>query len=421
MPNFTGTLQVGGRPLKFCRVDLQKLRNGTGTTPSHPQGAAGEATRVPTGSTFDPAGSAHTDATGNFSIAPSGTIAATDSVRLAIYLEDEGNRIVSVTYNATGSVWSIPYPATGALPGSNTALGAIEIPRITAAGGNTIDAAKIYETIVRAKLWYDDLGAGFPSMTAISVYYPDPGDGSRAARDAAFYDPDQRKIHLSARQGAYASTILHEYGHHVFFLARTDGWRPEGLQHVMDGQSPDIHDMNLDDFPHWEDQESEDERRTWLHAVRYQLETDFSEAYATFFGQAVLASARFRDAGGAFDMESQVASACATAAYMNRRLAAGNGYGDGPTAAYLWDLIDSGTDRGRDTVHRTFAEVHASYRSHQPKRLADFHGHLRTAFGEAQVDAIAALNHVDRVVRYTSGWLAHPTDFAAAAAAPART
>jgi hypothetical protein len=129
-----------------------------------------------------------------------------------------------------------------------------------------------------------------------------------------------------------SSWLAHEFGHHLYAAAMPNA-------HVEDG----THRWERNEQPPTGSGDS-----NYTRFIR-GLHLDFSEGYATFVGQAFLATTLYEQGTpssgerGAHDMETPACS---------------SGFGDGATAGYLWDLIDRGAEAG-DDLSLSFAQVHA--------------------------------------------------------------
>lgn len=418
MPTVSGRIEVGRldsaapsvRRLKHCGVTVRKLQTGSGAGPSHTTDSSGHAIwNVPARSTFESAGETWTDDNGDFSV--SVTAANEDLVQVVVRLEHQEEH--TAIWHAVDQTWEIPDPPDGALRADGAANLQILITEdhATGHGGDSRLAAQMYDLVLRQRAWFTDQGLSAPRNCRI--LYP-----SSNARDA-FCDPGRvgSLIRLGTREAGHASTIAHEYGHHLYWSARTDGFATAILAEQSDLAGPSAASGEhvayglasatqgfLDDCRHWEDVAAvPDDIPAWSQNMKAQLHLDFIEGLATFIGQSFLDETTYTDAHGSFDLDGIRSSA--------------DGYGDAPTAGYLWELreaIRNGHAHLRGLVY-PFAEVFRESFPSAVKTIGDLHERMQTRFPEVAATALAA-SRVTRQVRYTSAWLESPTPFTTAAA-----
>ncbi len=413
MPNVTGTIELGSGALKNVKVELWVWPGARASGPSHTEGASSEPFTARLGA-HQVAGTGRTDARGQFSIAPTREVAEQDGCMIAIKLEDADNRIVKVTYNGTNS-WSVPYPGDRFLPQPLGAIrGTIDFPDATPSntrGVSTRGAGRIYQLICQGYDYWQEQGfSQQPSSITVHV----PADLPSSFGGAAF---DQSTLLMRVTPGSVGAepVILHEYGHHLLAISCPDTNAIDTSGHTWDG--PASANALLNRYPFW-DVVPAAERQAWLRQARSQLGKDFVEAYCSFIAMCIRASGsrrpstRFAHSLFEADVERESFIRCASGspAGATSYVQSGYGWGDLPSLAYLWDLVDSGRDGGQDSVQMTFAQVHRACMDSRAKTTPMLHDYLLRsgpASARAGLPAVADLNFINYAV-YTEAFLENP-------------
>ena len=414
-PEVAGVVVVAGPtrevPLPFVRVALR-----TGADAGTPVGAA-----------------VHADGYGRFRIPlPAGQDAS--QLFLVVALEDDQG-IVRVSYFDGVQPWKIRCPESGSLSGDLARL-RVHLPRqrtqvcaqppatgtLTA---QTRDAAWVYLTILYGYSWYDSQRVAY--QAALSQHTPRlPRVNFRrlgkvvvvfpANEHDVDYTPEDSLpgivglIRLNPPIAASPTIILHEYGHHVVQEAVPNYFAPGG-PHARYGPGAYADYLRQHKRELWVQQAD----GQWWHnaampaaAWRFQLGIDLSEGYATFFGQNASGTPHYRD------REFRAHDDIEDMRHGNAHAAAArcHGYGDVPTAGWLWDLTDP--VRGAvDTIQLPWWEVHARFihwgtaertvvGSTGYLTLPSFAGYLRTAYSPVAgfsegLDSITRINRLTRV------------------------
>ena len=386
----------------------------------------------------------HADGRGRFRIPlPAGV--ATDQLRLVISLEDELG-IVRVSYFDGTQPWTIPWPAQGYLAGD---LGRLRVqiprdsttvrvhddnqpsppePRITGTlTARPADATWVYLTIIYGKSWYASQRLAhraaaqtahtpplppitFPHLRKVAVIYPANEHTVDYHQQSRVPDIPGGVIRLTARAADSPSVILHEYGHHVVHEAIPTYSLPSGT-HFAYGDEAFSRYVREHRGQLWRvgaDGDWEYSSDMPARARLYQLAMDLSEGYATFFGQNALEWPHYRERE--FRIDDDIEDM--TRSDRRRDVRGCTGYGDVPTAAWLWDLTDPA--QGDDTIQLPFWEVHAHFirwggqavrwvGPTGPLVLSKFACYLRTAYASvpgfaAALDAVTRHNRLSRVM-----------------------
>jgi hypothetical protein len=371
MPTIRGRIELNGMGLPLVEVRLMAV-NGRAPVRSRPVGAiaSGDLTTLAVGAPREVART-YAGVDGRFHFDNPTFQAGENLFTYHVYLESE--HTVKVSYNDGSAAWSIPcqyFPI-------ETRNAVAELPHVSPrvqrprGGPGPVAARKaawVYLHAVGVSRFYENLRARhstFPAAGKVNFRIPDP-----TVVDSGYYTDSDRTIWLT--EGLYnsPSVIGHEYGHHIMKIAHGGHSWPGG-SHTFTAASVTIPPSPTD---------------AQLAALsQQQLAMDFSEGYASFFGQSWLHYHRYRDQdyGLEYNIESGENPSCP------REWRSCAGFGDWPTAVFLWDLADpdAPTRESWDRIHKGFGELHEKFIAwgrtldvDEPRTLPHFYRYLRREY-----------------------------------------
>jgi hypothetical protein len=403
MPQVRGAIRVNGRPVA-CKLELyavpamaaQAVRAAsTSARTRTPARVAVQAERQIGGAVFAHDGGRD----GAFSF-PGDGIGASDELFFRLLADEDRGRVRVASDAGDGELMTVEYrhPVSGTIPPSAWAQ---PVTIDIATGNEPGRALAVFEVLHRAAAWYRARVSALPKVLA---RYPQPGGSQYRVMDRS--PQGEHLLDVGSADWVNDWVLVHEYGHHAFWRARTDtdAWIALFQRNPYAAGFAAAHNRSRGRLPDTGDQPASSSAADAM--VEARLWVDFIEGYADFFAGCMLGSPELalRSTRYSCNLETQLLRAAGS----ERRLAEDTSlFGETRVAAYLWDLFDTEVDQrpmpGGTTVadhfsmpFSRFQDIIASWR---PRNVLQFHRALREHYGarmgeptQRRIDDVAVLN-----------------------------